>query len=325
MYNELDQRYNYDPRFFKAKIRKSSNQIGLCLLLFWLTAFVFSFLADLFLSFSNIPAHILYSEIFYSIYVFLLQLAPFVIVFFVILAVTKIPVKIALPSAPVNPVILIHAIFLCFFAQLAGSFINMGFHFIFAFLFGVRPIVPDWPMPDSATGMIFYFLTVVVIAAVFEEFILRGVVMQSLRRFGDQFALVVASILFALMHGNLIQAVNAFILGYIIGLFVLKTNSIWTGVIIHGTNNTIYVLYEYILKKGAPAELLAGVEFLVYIVFGVLAITFFSKNYPSLLVLHKPEYPLEEPKKYSSFLTSIPVILFFLFTVFLTIRNFERI
>ena len=71
---------------------------------------------------------------------------------------------------------------------------------------------------------------------------MRGVVLQSLRRYGERYALVVSSLIFALMHGNMTQAPFAFMLGLVIGRIVLETESMWTGILIHVINNSYAVL-----------------------------------------------------------------------------------
>lgn len=64
-------------------------------------------------------------------------------------------------------------------------------------------------------------------------------IFQSMRRFGDSFALILSAILFAMFHGNLVQAPNAFLMGLVIGYFVLYSGSLWVGVIIHMVNNIL--------------------------------------------------------------------------------------
>ena len=66
--------------------------------------------------------------------------------------------------------------------------------------------------------------------------------MQSLRKYGDGFAIIMSSFVFALMHGNMIQIPFAFIAGIGIGYAVIKTGTMWTGIIIHFINNAIAVI-----------------------------------------------------------------------------------
>ena len=66
---------------------------------------------------------------------------------------------------------------------------------------------------------------------------MRGVVMQPLRKYGDRFAIVVSAVLFAALHGNMVQIPFAFVAGLALGYFAIITNSIWTSVAIHCLNN----------------------------------------------------------------------------------------
>ena len=91
---------------------------------------------------------------------------------------------------------------------------------------------------DITVGGIF-IITMTVAPAFIEEMVFRGIVMQSLRRFGDMFALVSSAIIFGIFHLNLIQTPYAFILGLCIGYFVMRTGSLWVGVIMHFLNNSI--------------------------------------------------------------------------------------
>ena len=65
--------------------------------------------------------------------------------------------------------------------------------------------------------------------------------MHSLRRHGDAFALILSSTLFALMHYNIYMVLNAFLMGLLIGYFVIRTGSIITGILMHLANNLLTV------------------------------------------------------------------------------------
>lgn len=110
-------------------------------------------------------------------------------------------------------------------------------------VFGIEFSQPDDGSTYSTfqTVAISFFVTAVIPAFV-EEFAIRGVVMQSLRKYGDGFAIIMSSFVFALMHGNMIQIPFAFIAGIGIGYAVIKTGTMWTGIIIHFINNAIAVI-----------------------------------------------------------------------------------
>ena len=66
--------------------------------------------------------------------------------------------------------------------------------------------------------------------------------MGNLRKYGDKFALLASALVFAVMHGNLVQAPFALIAGFGLGYLSIKTGTIWTGIAIHAANNLISVI-----------------------------------------------------------------------------------
>ena len=106
----------------------------------------------------------------------------------------------------------------------------------------------EFDAPKDWFGRIFYFLEVAVVPPLCEELAARGVVMMPLRKYGDRFAVFASAFVFAIMHGNLVQAPFAFLVGLAIGYAVCLTNSIWTGVLIHFANNLFSVGIEILLN-----------------------------------------------------------------------------
>lgn len=115
---------------------------------------------------------------------------------------------------------------------------------------GITFEYPDSRTPTTPLGIAMYLIQLAVVPALVEEYALRGVVMMPARKFGNWFAILVSSALFGMMHGNLVQAPFAFIVGIGIGYFVIVTGSMWTGVMIHFCNNmfsgVISILYEFL-------------------------------------------------------------------------------
>jgi len=59
-------------------------------------------------------------------------------------------------------------------------------------------------------------------------------------------AVLLSSLIFGLMHLNIVQMIYAAILGAFIALAILATRSLWTGVIIHFMNNALSVFLGYV-------------------------------------------------------------------------------
>ena len=82
---------------------------------------------------------------------------------------------------------------------------------------------------------------VLVLSPVFEEFLYRGVLLRGLlfKGFSPAYAVVVSSLLFALVHLNLLQGIHAFLLGALLGVLYLKTGNFTVVVLGHFVSNLI--------------------------------------------------------------------------------------
>ena len=91
------------------------------------------------------------------------------------------------------------------------------------------------------------FLSLCVLTPFVEEFIFRGVIYGSLRRFGLGFAVVTSSVVFGLAHGSVEQMAYAFAFGVALALVFEKTGNLKTSILFHFINNTLnYVLFVFI-------------------------------------------------------------------------------
>lgn len=93
--------------------------------------------------------------------------------------------------------------------------------------------------PKNITDIILMFICTTVVAPLLEEFAMRGVVLQSLRKYGNGFAIIASSFIFALLHGNPVQILFAFMCGILLGYAAVATGSLWTSIIIHAAVNSL--------------------------------------------------------------------------------------
>lgn len=190
---------------------------------------------------------------------------------------------------------------------------------VFASIFGFNLTSPDVPMPDGITGMLLSFVRVAIVAAMAEEISLRGYVLGNLRKYGDAFAIGVSSVVFALMHGNLVQAPFALIAGFAIGYFTLKTGTLWTGIIIHGLNNFISIAVSYIMEYSGKdtgtiiyALIVYGMSFI-----GIICTLVFAVNNKNNK-MQKSQSVLSLSEKTTAYFFNIPMIIALLIMIYIT-------
>ena len=90
-------------------------------------------------------------------------------------------------------------------------------------------------------------ISVSVFAPFFEEWLCRGIILRGLlTKVKPAWAIVISAAIFGLIHGNLWQAIPAFIIGAILGYVYYKTGSLKLTMLMHCVNNTLSVIVSRI-------------------------------------------------------------------------------
>ncbi|HJC36343.1 MAG TPA: CPBP family intramembrane metalloprotease [Candidatus Merdibacter merdavium] len=127
---------------------------------------------------------------------------------------------------------------------------------------------PDFSPSSDLLGNILLVITTVIAAPLFEEYLFRGVCMMGLKRYGNGFAILVTSFLFAFMHGNIPQAVPIFFFSLVLCYVDIRTDSLLPGLIFHIANNAISQMMLFIQNEAILA--LFGLFVLVIIIAAVV-------------------------------------------------------
>lgn len=101
---------------------------------------------------------------------------------------------------------------------------------------------PDFGYSANALSNALLFVSVALVGPVVEEVFFRGTILRATAPYGRLFALGFSSLCFAMMHLNIAQGVPAFFMGFVLGWFYLKSNSLVVPVAIHVLNNTLAFL-----------------------------------------------------------------------------------
>ncbi len=164
------------------------------------------------------------------------------------------------PSAGSTGLLLMMGLGFCMVANLATSVLSSVLTAI-----GFAPQMTDIEMPTDPFGILIYYFGVAVLPAFVEEFLYRGAVFSAAKKFGTSAAIIVSSVTFALMHGNLVQIPFAFFVGLFLGFAVAETGSTWPAVLIHFCNNFISCTLQFL-------EPLTGTEMLNFIYLCLMAV-----------------------------------------------------
>ncbi len=157
--------------------------------------------------------------------------------------------------------------------------------------FGFSSGQQSMPAATTPGAMVLYFLSVAILPAVFEEFAFRGVLLSSLRKYGDVFALIISSVIFGLLHMSVTAIPFAIASGLVMGYVYMRTGNLWINIGIHFLNNAIAVIMDILvanLPQGA-GDIATNIIFFGFIVAGLAALAVLFGRKMVQTEIKKPE------------------------------------
>jgi len=177
-------------------------------------------------------------------------------------------------------------------------------------LFNIAPnpaFTEDAYFPQSVFGIILYFVTIVLTPAFTEEFLFRYLMLNSLKKYGNAFAIVVTAIFFGFAHARTSAFIYATAIGLFTAYFAIKTKSIWFSVILHAVVNATSFALQYLASlsffKDATLDL-------IYFAF-LTVISAISCIYLIILLIRHKETSLDESRNYINIRNKHKLIYFF--------------
>ncbi|MFZ4927688.1 lysostaphin resistance A-like protein [Chryseobacterium sp. Mn2064] len=139
-------------------------------------------------------------------------------------------------------------------------------------------------MSQLTDDPVIMLIMTVIMASIFEEIIFRGIIQKGLINKGVEpwKAILYASIIFGVVHGNPWQFISAVMLGCVLGLVYHKTKSLLMPMLLHGFNNLTLSLLVIYGKNESFAQAFKVSEWLILAIGIVLFLVFyylFMKKY----------------------------------------------
>ena len=138
------------------------------------------------------------------------------------------------------------------------SYINSAMVSIFNYSAFSAEVLWDQNAEYTAYQLVLQFIVIAVVPAFCEEFLFRGAILTNLLPFGRGNAILISSLLFAVMHQNAEQILYAFAAGILLGVVYERTESIWNCVLLHLVNNFSSFAIGIIARKLHSNAELAG-------------------------------------------------------------------
>lgn len=155
------------------------------------------------------------------------------------------------------------------------------------------------------------FISYAVLPAICEEICYRGYIYKAAQRYGQLYAVIFSSFLFALMHSDIPQIIFAFMCGLIIGSVRKTTGSITLGIIIHFLNNLMSVTSTLIKLYGGNQALVSYIVTNIAFVLLIICAYILHKRNVRLFSFRNSPYPLTKKDKIIATI-SCPIFLGFI-------------
>jgi hypothetical protein len=173
-------------------------------------------------------------------------------------------------------------------------------------------------------------------AAVFEEFLCRGVLLNALKPYGHGFAIIITGFLFGIMHGNIQQFTYTTVLGIVLAYITIQTGSLFAATLLHAMFNSLAAVMmlffstdtmkDWLFNQGAGTVAEEGENMAVLAGFGMFFTLFIGLLVAGIalavrklmrLKSYKADNPFSDitaKQKTITFFTSVPVIIMLLLT-----------
>ncbi len=102
------------------------------------------------------------------------------------------------------------------------------------------------PYELNTSGYLVSLLSVVILPAIVEELLFRGLIFKGLKPYGKVFSISISALIFSLYHISIDQTIYPFLIGLLLGVIMYKENNILYCIVIHFTNNLLSLTLSYL-------------------------------------------------------------------------------
>ncbi|GEM_PF-6849064 len=182
---------------------------------------------------------------------------------------------------------------------------------------GVTSLIADVALPSNPAGVILTFIQAVALPAFLEELLFRGVIQRRLVKYGGGFAVIVTSVLFALMHERFALLPGMFLFSVAMGCADLMTDSLLPSFLMHFFNNFM-ALAQLALADRGIYRMIPSMT--------IMALSIFCVPFAMVSVIRNTKagkidrslFISSAPRRWFYF--TVPTIVFILYLLVMTVR-----
>ena len=166
--------------------------------------------------------------------IFCIEMLPFILIgyplFLYIVSKTPKNIQIEQKILPVSK------IFIYFTIAWAGMYLSNLVGMVITNIIGIitgNPVGNVVALMIDQSNIFIQLLIIVILGPIFEELVFRKFLIDRTAGYGEKVAVILSATVFALYHGNIGQAVYAFVVGLLFGTIYLRTGNIKNTMILH--------------------------------------------------------------------------------------------
>ncbi len=118
--------------------------------------------------------------------------------------------------------------------------------------FGIEPRPVDLSATESLPANLLMYFYACLLGPVLEELLYRGILLQSMRKYNERFAIFLSAAIFGLMHQNYQQFILGFLIGIPLAVVTIKSGSIVPAIFTHIAANTSAMFFNCWIQYSNP-------------------------------------------------------------------------
>ncbi|MCM1023266.1 MAG: CPBP family intramembrane metalloprotease [Prevotella sp.] len=119
-------------------------------------------------------------------------------------------------------------------------------------MFGIKPAAVDLSATSSLPANLLMYFYACLLGPVLEELLYRGILLQSMRKYNEKFAIFLSALIFGLMHQNYQQFILGFLIGIPLAVVTIKSGSIVPAIFTHIIVNTSGMFFNCWMQYSDP-------------------------------------------------------------------------
>jgi len=228
---------------------------------------------------------------------------------FIYLIVKGVHIKETLRFKPIR----LQYVFLSLLLGISSQYIAQMLNLPVLLLLSLLGELPPSPIeiPTDVPGMLITLGIVSILPAVFEEIMVRGIIMRAYEIRGTKTGIIISAIFFGLLHMDIKNLVGPIVFGIIFSYLVVHTGSIYAGMLAHFANNAFAVIIGYLQETHAEKFNFINTYAFVLIAFFISVVIFrFCIRYLQGHTETEIKPPISDGKSdFKAAFVNVPVIL----------------